>query len=46
MTVLPDRNIGLLFEGGNDFRYESIVFVSIDPKNLFRLGTLIENLTR
>jgi sialidase-1 len=46
MTVLPDRNIGLLFEGGNDFRYESIVFVSIDPKNLFRPGTLIENLTR
>jgi sialidase-1 len=44
MTVLPDRNIGLLFEGGNDFRYENIVFVSINPDKLFEPGTLLVNL--
>ena len=44
MTVLPDGNIGLLFEGGKDFRYESMVFVSIHPDELFKPGTLINNL--
>jgi len=44
MTVLPDGNIGLLFEGGNDFRYESMTFVSINPDELFKPGTLLDNL--
>ena len=45
LTVLPDGNIGLLFEGGKDFRYESLVFVSINPDELFEPGTLLDNLT-
>ena len=44
MAVLPDGNIGLLFEGGTEYRYESIVFVSFHPDKLFEPGTLFENL--
>jgi len=44
MTVLADGNIGLLFEGGNDFRYETMTFVSINPAELFKPGTLLDNL--
>jgi sialidase-1 len=44
MTVLPDGNIGLLFEGGKNYRYESLVFVSIHPDQLFEPGTLLDNL--
>lgn len=44
MTVLADENIGLLFEAGNDFRYENLVFVSINPDQLFMPGTLLDNL--
>jgi len=43
MTVLPDGNIGLLFEGGKDFRYESLTFVSIHPDELFMPGTLLKS---
>jgi sialidase-1 len=44
MTVLPDGNIGLLFEGGDKYRHESIVFVSVNPDKLFEPGTLLDNL--
>jgi len=44
LTVLPDGNVGLLFEGGNQFRYVGIVFVSIDPDELFKPGTLLKDL--
>jgi sialidase-1 len=44
MTVLPDGNIGLLFEGGKDFRYENIVFISMHPDQLFKPGTLLNQL--
>ena len=44
LTVLPDGNIGLLFEGGTEYRHEGIVFVSIHPDQLFQPGTLLENL--
>lgn len=46
LTVLPDGNIGLLFEGGNKFRYASIIFVSMDPDQLFKPGTLLNNLNQ
>ena len=41
MTVLPNGNIGLLFEGGREYRYENIVFVSIHPDQLFQPGVLL-----
>ena len=44
LTVLPDGNIGLLFEGGKEYRHEGIVFVSIHPDELFQPGTLLEKL--
>ena len=44
LTVLPNGNVGLLFEGGNQFRYAGIVFVSIDPNELFKPGTLLKDL--
>jgi sialidase-1 len=43
MTVLPDGNIGLLFEGGREFRHDSITFVSINPDELFVPGTLLND---
>jgi sialidase-1 len=41
LTVLPNGNIGLLFEGGKDFRYETVTFVSINPDELFTPGTYL-----
>ena len=41
LTLLPNGNIGLLFEGGKDYRYESINFVSFNPDELFKLGTML-----
>lgn len=35
MTVLPNGNIGLLYEAGKKDPYETLVFVSIDPGELF-----------
>jgi len=41
MTVLPNGNIGLLFEGGKAFRHETVTFVSIHPDELFTPGTYL-----
>jgi sialidase-1 len=41
MAVLPDGNIGLLFEGGKTFRHETVTFVSINPDELFTPGTYL-----
>ncbi len=41
MTVLPNGNIGLLFEGGKEFRHETVAFVSINPDELFTPGTYL-----
>jgi sialidase-1 len=38
MAVLPDGNIGLLFEGGKTFRHETVTFVSLHPDELFTPG--------
>ncbi|MBD3289785.1 exo-alpha-sialidase [candidate division KSB1 bacterium] len=44
LAVLPDGNVGLLFEAGAEYRYEGIFFVSIHPDELFQPGTLLDNL--
>jgi sialidase-1 len=36
MTVLPDGNIGLLFEAGEKDPYENLMFQSFKPEELFR----------
>lgn len=41
MAVLPNGNIGLLFEGGKTFRHETVTFVSIPPDELFTPGTYL-----
>ena len=41
MAVLPNGNIGLLFEGGKAFRHETVTFVSINPDQLFTPGTYL-----
>jgi len=42
MAVLPNGNIGLLFEGGKSFRHETVSFVSIHPDELFTPGTYLK----
>ena len=47
LTVLPNGNIGLLYEVGlveEDWKDKGIVFVSIHPDDLFKPDTLLDNL--
>jgi sialidase-1 len=43
LTVLPNGNIGLLYEAGEGFEDKGIVFVSMNPDELFKPGTLIDD---
>lgn len=44
LTVLPDGNIGILYEIGFDFIYDlGIAFVSFHPDELFKPGTLLSD---
>ena len=46
LTVLPDGNIGLLYEVGDNTKGDvdiGIDFVSMNPDELFTPGTLIDN---
>lgn len=42
LTKLPNGNIGLFFEAGDDKRYERMTFVSFPPNEIFEKGTIIE----
>jgi sialidase-1 len=42
MAKLPNGNIGLFFEYGENERYDRVRFVSFAPKELFTAGALIE----
>ena len=44
MTKLPDGNIGILFEAGEEHPYEKIVFASFLPNDLFHPGSLINQI--
>jgi sialidase-1 len=44
MTKLPDGNIGLFFEAGENNSYEKMVFLSFTPDVLFMHGTLIDTI--
>jgi sialidase-1 len=46
LTVLPNGNIGILYEIGRDHIYDlGIAFVSFHPDELFRSGTLLNEKT-
>ena len=36
LTVLPDGNIGLFYEAGDEDPYENLIFQSFKPEELFR----------
>ena len=44
LTKLPDGNIGILFEAGEEHPYEEIVFASFHPDEVFRPGNLINQI--
>jgi sialidase-1 len=44
MTKLPDGNIGILFEAGEEHPYEKIIFASFHPDELFHPGSLINHI--
>lgn len=41
LTKLPNGNVGLFFEAGEQNSYEKMVFASFDPDELFSPGSLI-----
>lgn len=42
LAKLPNGNIGLFFEAGDDKRYERMTFISISPEEIFLKGTIID----
>jgi sialidase-1 len=44
LTKLPNGNIGLFFECGEQSPYEKMIFVSIEPKELFTSDVVVNSL--
>ena len=44
LTTLPDGNVGLFFEAGEESPYEKMVFVSFPPEVLFTPGAALASL--
>lgn len=41
LTKLPDGRIGMFFEAGKKSAYEKLIFVAIEPEELFAPGTIL-----
>ena len=44
LTKLSDGQIGMFFEAGKKSAYEKLIFVAIDPEELFTPGTVLKDL--
>ena len=44
LTKLPDGRIGMFFEAGKKSAYEKLIFVAMEPEELFAPGTILNEL--
>ena len=44
LTRFPDGRIGMFFEAGKKSAYEKLIFVAIDPEEMFTPGTILEEI--